>query len=183
LSSQRRDLTNVKRSCFPIVVFLVFAGIAQAQTKSNPLSSDIRRGYESVKKNLVAAAEKVPDEDYGFKPTPEMRSMADVFGHAASAQMRVCSAVAGDRAVTLKMEGKANIVAALKDSSAECDKAFDSLTDSNATEMVKLPRGEATKLGALAGVVTHDTEQYAALSVYMRLKGIVPPSSEHAGRR
>jgi uncharacterized damage-inducible protein DinB len=173
----------VKRSCFPIAVFVILAGIAQAQTKSNPLSSDIKRGYESVKKNLLAAAEKVPDGDYGFKPTPEMRSMAEVFGHAASAQMRVCSAVAGDQSTTLKTDGKANIVAALKESSAECDKAFDSLTDSNATEMIKLPWGEATKLGALAGVVTHDTEQYAALSVYMRLKGIVPPSSEHAPRR
>lgn len=173
----------MKWSCIPIAVFLVLAGIAQAQTKSNPLSSDIKRGYESVKKNLLAAAEKVPDADYDFKPTPEMRTMAEVFGHAASAQMRVCSAVAGDQSAALKTDGKANIVAALKESSAECDKAFDSLTDANATEMVKLPRGEATKLGALAGVVTHDTEQYAALSVYMRLKGIVPPSSEHAGRR
>ncbi len=173
----------MKPSHFPVVVLLALTWILQAQTKSNPLSSDIKRGYESVKNNLTAAAEKVPDEDYSFKPTPEMRTMAEVFGHAASAQMRVCSAVTGDQSATLKMDGKANIVAALKESSAECDKAFDSLTDSNATEMVKLPRGEATKLGALAGVVTHDTEQYAALSVYMRLKGIVPPSSEHAGRR
>lgn len=173
----------MKQFCYPIVAFIALAGIAQSQTKSNPLSSDIKRGYESVKKNLVAAAEKVPDEDYAFKPTPEMRSMAEVFAHAASAQMRVCSAVTGSQGPAPNTDGKTNIVAALKESSAVCDKAFDSLTDSNATEMVKLPWGEATKLGALAGVVTHDTEQYAALAVYMRLKGIVPPSSEHAGRR
>lgn len=173
----------MKQFCYPIVAFFALAGIAQPQTSSNPLSSDIKRGYESVKKNLVAAAEKVPDEDYAFKPTPEMRSMAEVFGHAASAQMRVCSAVTGSQGAALKTDGKANIVAALKESSEACDKAFDSLTDSNATEMIKLPRGEATKLGALAGVVTHDTEQYAALAVYMRLQGIVPPSSERAGRR
>lgn len=173
----------MKQFCYPIVALLALAGIAQPQTKSNPLSSDIKHAYQSVKKNLVAAAEKVPDEDYAFKPTPEMRSMAEVFGHAASAQMRVCSAVTGGQSPTLKADGKANIVVALKESSAACDKAFDSLTDSNATEMVKLPWGEATKLGALAGVVAHDTEQYAALAVYMRLKGIVPPSSERAGRR
>lgn len=174
----------MKRLCVPIVAFLSIAGVAQAQTKTNPLSSEIRQSYESVKKNLLLAAEKVPEEDFSFKPTPEMRSMAEVFGHAASAQMRVCSTVTGGQGATLpKPDGKANIVAALKESFAECDKAFDSLTDSNATEMIKMQRGERTRLGALAGIATHDTEQYAALSVYMRLKGIVPPSSERPAAR
>ncbi len=174
----------MKLSCLAIVAFLTLAGAAQPQTKTNPLSSDIRQSYESVKKNLSLAAEKVPEEDFSFKPTPEMRSMAEVFGHAASAQMRVCSAVTGGQSATLpKMDGKANIVAALKQSFAECDKAFDSLTDSNATEMIKMQRGERTRLGALAGIANHDTEQYAALSVYMRLKGIVPPSSERPAAR
>ncbi len=74
-------------------------------------------------------------------------------------------------------------MAALKQSFVICDKAFDALTDANASQMVKLPWGQKTKLGALAGVVTHDTEQYATLSVYMRLKGIVPPSSERQNGR
>lgn len=61
---------------------------------------------------------------------------------------------------------------------AQCDKAYASLTDANATEMIKTGRGERTRIGALIGNTTHDVEQYSILSVYMRLKGIVPPSSE-----
>ena len=73
---------------------------------------------------------------------------------------------------------KADIVAALKDSIADCDKAFDALTDAAATEMIKIGRSEATKMGALVRTVMHDNEEYGYMAVYLRLKGVVPPSSE-----
>jgi hypothetical protein len=69
-------------------------------------------------------------------------------------------------------------VTALKDSFAECDKPFDSLTDANATQMIKGQRGERSRLGMLVGVITHDNEEYGYLAVYMRVKGVVPPSSD-----
>ena len=75
---------------------------------------------------------------------------------------------------------KADLVAALKASFDECDKAYDSLTDANASEMIKGPRGSRTKLGMLEGNITHDNEEYGYLAVYMRLKGQVPPSSDRA---
>src|SRR5205823_14166308 len=75
---------------------------------------------------------------------------------------------------------KTQIMAALNEAFAECDKAYESLTDANASEVIKTPRGQRTRLGALIGNTTHDSEQYGIVSVYMRLKGIVPPSS--AGR-
>ena len=68
-------------------------------------------------------------------------------------------------------------MAALKESFAECDKAYDSLTDATAGEMTKAARPR-TKLGTLVGNTAHDNEMYGAMAVYMRLKGIVPPSSE-----
>ncbi len=73
---------------------------------------------------------------------------------------------------------KADLVAALKDSFADCDKAYDSLTDANLTQAVKMGNREASKIGALARNLIHDNEEYGYLAVYMRLKGIVPPSSE-----
>lgn len=168
----------MKQIGFSVLGLVIFAAGFKAQT-ANPLSSDVRQAYASVKKNLLAAADKVPESDYNFKPTPEVRSFAEVLGHATSAQLRTCSAIK-----TAESKGhagetnKQQLVASLKESFAACDKAYESLTDANAAEMVKLPRGQKTRLGALAGVVTHDTEQYAILSVYMRLKGVVPPSSE-----
>ena len=150
---------------------------------ANPLSADIKQGYERIKKNLLATADKVPEEDYSFKPTPAVRSLGEVLEHTAMAQAHTCAAVSGDQsAAAAKAAGKAAIVAAIKQSFEECDKAYASLTDANAPQMVKTPRGQQTRLGILAGNTTHDTEQYAILSVYMRLKGIVPPSSERPAR-
>ncbi len=171
----------MKRICFAIAAFLAVSAVSYGQTSTNPLSSDIKQAYESVKKNLARAGDKVPEEDYSFKPTPEMRSFGQVLEHAATSQARSCSAVLGaenSAPAPASADGKAALAATLKQSFEVCDKAFDALTDANASEMVKLPRGQRTKLGALAGVANHDTEQYAILSVYMRLKGIVPPSSE-----
>jgi len=168
----------VKQIGFSLLGLVMFAAGFKAQT-ANPLSSDVKQAYESVKKNLLAAADKVPESDYNFKPTPEVRSFAEVVGHAASAQLRTCGAINATESHGPASEtSKQQLVAGLKESFTACDKAYESLTDANAAEVVKLPRGQKTRLGALAGVVTHDTEQYAILSVYMRLKGIVPPSSE-----
>ena len=72
---------------------------------------------------------------------------------------------------------KADLSAALKSSFDECDKAFDGLSDSTASQTIKMGQREATKLGALTRVVIHDNEEYGYMSVYLRLKGIVPPSS------
>jgi hypothetical protein len=132
-----------------------------------------------VKNNLIKSAEKVPDADYSFKPTPEIRSFGEVMGHVVAAQSHTCGAILGQQSASpSKLETKSEIVSALKDAFAQCDKAYASLTDANATEMIKTGRGERTRIGALIGNTTHDVEQYSILSVYMRLKGIVPPSSE-----
>ena len=167
----------MKRSPLLISLIVVLPGTLLAQTT---VISDIHQTYDAVKKNLLATADKVPESDYSFKPTPEVRSFGEVLGHVIGSQLRTCGAVSGSESQPASHpSGKAEMQAALKESFAACDKAFDSLTAANASETIKLPYGQKTKLGALAGVVNHDTEQYAILGVYMRLKGIVPPSSEH----
>ncbi len=166
----------MKPTCFPIAAILVLSPLLSAQT----LSTDIKQMYASEKTNLMRTAEKVPEEDYAFKPTPEVRTLSEVLEHVVTSQMHACGAMSGSAPSALpKLDNKAAIVSALKQSFDLCDKVFDSLTDSNASQIVKSPRGDRTKLGALAGLVNHDTEQYSILTVYMRLKGIVPPSSEH----
>jgi uncharacterized damage-inducible protein DinB len=161
----------------PLALIVALQVGAQSDTPS--ISHELKQAYATVKKNLLAAAEKLPKEDYAFKPTPQVRSVAEILGHVVTAQEHTCSALTGTNAKSAAPAAdKEALVAALKESFATCDKAYDSLTDANALESVKLPRGTRTRAGALAGNITHDTEQYAALSVYMRLKDIVPPSSE-----
>lgn len=147
------------------------------------MSAEAKRVYETVKGNLLKAADKMPEDSYNFKPTPDMRSFAEVLIHVVTAQVHSCSAVAGDsKNIDLaKNANKADIGSALQEVFGECDKAYGTLTDANASEAVTTARGTSTRIGVLAGNTTHDVEQYAILSVYLRLKGIVPPSSEKAG--
>src|SRR5437763_6055088 len=156
-----------------------FAFALQAQTE-NPLSTEAKQAYTSVKNNLVKAAEKMPEENYGFKPVPEIRSFGQLIAHIADSQTRTCAAVKGEQktASAGSKTAKADLVSALKESFADCDSVYDSLTDATAARMIKTPRGQRSKLGALVGNTTHDNEEYGYIAVYMRLKGVVPPSSE-----
>jgi uncharacterized damage-inducible protein DinB len=151
--------------------------VLQAQ---GPLSTETKQAYTNIKNNLTRAAEKMPDDAYEFKASPDIRTFGALIGHIAQSQMGTCSAVNGamKKSDAGSKTSKADLVAALKDSFAECDKAFDSLTDANATDMIKGPRGERSKLGMLNGIIVHDNEEYGYLAVYMRLKSVVPPSSD-----
>jgi hypothetical protein len=100
--------------------------------------------------------------------------------HVTEAQSHICGAANGTEGPKVPPEtaDKAAIVEALKASFAECDKAYASLTDATIGDMLQLGPAKRTRLGMLCGNVAHDTEQYATLALYMRLKGIMPPSSE-----
>ncbi|MBZ5496361.1 MAG: DinB family protein [Acidobacteriia bacterium] len=161
--------------------------IFQAQTQTpmqtppaDPMSTEAKNAYNSVKNYLLKAAEKMPEENYAFKPTPEMRSFGELLAHISDAQTGTCSMVNGapKKGDAASKKTKAELVAAIQASCAECDTAFSSLTDATAAQMIKTGRGQRSKLGALVGVTTHDNESYGYMSVYFRLKGLVPPSSE-----
>ncbi|MBV8068473.1 MAG: DinB family protein [Acidobacteriaceae bacterium] len=164
-------------------VALFCCGAASAEQPAG-VASEVKQAYESLKTNLIRTAEKVPDSDYSFKPTPDVRTFAEVMEHVISAQTRACGAITGDhKTAPANLNDKSAIVSALHDAFALCDKAYGSLTDANMTETIQTPRGQHTRLAALVGNTIHDAEQYGILSVYMRIKGIIPPSSEHSSSR
>jgi hypothetical protein len=145
-------------------------------------AAEVQRAYAGLKANILKSAETMPSDAYTFKPTPEVRTFARVVNHISEAQLRSCGAANGtaDLAkVPPETADKAAIVEALKASYAECDKAYGSLTEANMLEVFSLgPIGKRSRIGLLWGNVSHDNEQYATLALYMRLKGLVPPSSE-----
>jgi hypothetical protein len=163
----------------PILIALPFlcASLISAQ---NPLSTEAKQAYSGIKNNLTKMAEKVPADVYSFKATPDVRTFGQLIGHVADSQLRSCSTVRGEtkQASASSKTTKEELVAALKESFAECDAAFEALTDASATEMVKFRNGTRSKLGILNGVTIHSNEEYGYMCVYLRLKGIVPPSSE-----
>ena len=149
-------------------------------------AAEVKQAYNAVKNNMLKAADKVSDADYSFKATPEIRTFGELVAHVADAQLRTCSALNGapKQANAASKTAKADLAAALKDSYAECDKVYDVVTDANALEGISLGRGgQRTRLGVLWGNVAHDNEMYGYMSVYLRLKGVVPPSSEGRGGR
>ncbi len=170
------------------VLFMIFALLAccalQAQS-ANPTITELRKaswGYEAVKANLIKAAEKMSDADYAYRAAPDIRTVAELFGHIADVQARLCGMVTGEQKQLNagKMTAKADLVNALKASFEVCDAAWDKVTDANGHEMVGSGRGAQTRLGELEHVIIHDNEEYGYLAVYMRLRNIVPPSSDRS---
>jgi hypothetical protein len=159
---------------------LAGVGSLHAQT-TNPLIGETRQAYTSVKGYLTRAAAAMPEENYSFKPTPDIRTFGALLAHIADHQMRYCSTALGARkeGTAAAKTTKADLVAALAASFAECDAAWDSITDANATEMV----GQRSKLGTLILDVVHSNEEYGYMAMYFRLKGIVPPSSDRSGTK
>ena len=161
---------------------VVAAGSLYAQAPSDPLSAGTKGTYNMVRNYVTQAAEKMPEENYSFQPTPEVRTFARLVGHIADANYAFCSAVLGEKnpapGIEKNKTSKADLVAGLKDAFAYCDKAYDGMTDAHAAEIVKFFGREQAKLAVLAFNTAHTDEHYGNIVTYMRIKGLVPPSSE-----
>jgi uncharacterized damage-inducible protein DinB len=166
----------------PKLLICLLAPAALVVAQDNPLSAFNKRSYGQLKVWLVGSAEKMPEANYAFKPTDSIRSFGQLVGHVADAQYLFCSAVLGEKNPALKIEQtkttKADLVAALKEATAYCDKAYDGLTDASAPQLVKFFGGDTPKLSVLSTNNAHSAEHYGNMVTYLRLKNIVPPSSE-----
>jgi hypothetical protein len=153
---------------------------AQAPAAAPSIADAIRQSYNVVKNNLLKAADKMPDDGYAYQPTPEERTFGAWIAHVADAQTGGCSRALGTPKTPSagSKTTKTDLVAALKDSFDTCDAAYAALSDANGNDPVQSFRGATPRLASLAGNVAHDNECYGAIAVYLRLKGIVPPSSE-----
>jgi uncharacterized damage-inducible protein DinB len=180
-----------KRLGFVFVALMAVPGVLLAQDKSqsqaappaNPITASERGFYSFVSNAVIGAAQKMPEENYSFKPTPEVRTFGQLVGHVADASYTFCSQAIGETIPAKDIEktktSKADLVAALKDGVAYCNKAFDSMTDAKGSQMVKLFNFNLAKLTVLSINSAHTDEHYGNMVTYLRLKGIVPPTSEN----
>ena len=145
-------------------------------------AAEVQAAYKAVKGNVIKAADKMPEADFQFKPTPEIRAFARVVNHVTEAQFHTCTALNGTafdpKSVPSDTADKATVLAGLKASYDACDMAYGALTDANITEVVAMGPRKRTRIGMAWGNVSHDNEQYAELSTYLRLKNLVPPTAE-----
>jgi uncharacterized damage-inducible protein DinB len=181
-----------KRLCFVFAALMAVPVALLGQEKSqapatppaNPITASEKGFYSFVSGAVVGAAEKMPEENYSFKPTPEVRNFGQLVGHVADASYMFCSQALGEANPAKDIEktktSKAALVAALKDGVAYCNKAFDSMTDAKGSQIVKLFNFDLAKLTVFSINTAHTDEHYGNMVTYMRLKGIVPPTSENA---
>jgi uncharacterized damage-inducible protein DinB len=166
-----------------VLGLLAAPSMALAQSP-NPLTANAKVQFGALSGFVVRSAEKVPEDLYSFRATPEVRSMAELFGHVADAMFSMCATAAGTKPPRTGIEkaatAKPALVAALKEGVSYCNSVYDGMTDQKGAETVPFVFGATPRLSVLYFVVTHTYEHYGNLVTYMRLKNIVPPSSEAA---
>jgi uncharacterized damage-inducible protein DinB len=161
----------------------------QAAAKPRPPQSFpmyLQGQYDTLKRNIMGSAEKMPIEHFAFKPTPEVMSYGRLFGHTMETQYSYCNAVKGGVNPAAgkdfeKVLDKATVIQMVKDSFAYCDDAFAGLTNANALEMITVGiapnQRQIARANQLTQLIVHGNEHYGNMVTYMRIKGIVPPSS------
>jgi uncharacterized damage-inducible protein DinB len=165
-------------------VLLAYPASTIAQSANpNPLTANAKIQFNALTSFVVRSAEKVPEGMYAYRPTPEVRSFAELFGHVADSWFAMCSTAAGTTPPRTGIEkvvtNKPQLVAALKDGVSYCNTVYDGMTDQKgSTDTVPFYFGPTPRLSVLYFVVTHTYEHYGNLVTYMRLNKIVPPSSE-----
>jgi uncharacterized damage-inducible protein DinB len=165
-----------------LVIALALGAIpVPAVAQSNAGMASVRPLYENVKGWLIRSAEQVPEEHYSFKPTPEVRSFGELMGHVANANYLFCAGATGEDNPNgtdyEKTTSKADLVAGVKASFEYCDSAFQ-MSETKALEDVTFFGQTGSRLWVLMFDVAHDMEHYGNVVTYMRLKGMVPPSSQ-----
>lgn len=174
----------MKRLICLIAICLAAPMFGRAQdTGTNPLTATVRKQFDDYAKNLVATAEIMPAEKYGFRPTPENMTFGKTIGHIADVNNAVCSKLftppATPFAKSSETDPKDKLVAGLKASMDYCGEQFSKMTDANLSEMVPFFGGQKiTRLGAALAVIIDFADHYAGLSMHLRMNGLLPPTAQ-----
>jgi len=177
----------VRRALCPVLLIVVASiGPLQAQS-ADPLSAAAKHTYDIVTGYIAKAAAQVPEELYAFQPTPDIRTLGQLFAHVADANFALCSVVAQEKppagGIEKSKTSKADLAKALAESFAYCGAVHGKMTDSTGSAIVKfMAAGRRLevmpKLSVLEYNTHHTFEHYGNIVTYMRLKGLVPPSSQ-----
>ena len=179
-----------KKLCLAFVALTAVPGLLCAQEKSqaqptpsaNPITTGEKALYTFISDAVIKSAEKVPEENYSFKPTPEVRSFGQLIGHQADEAYFFCSQAVSEenpkKGLEKTLTSKADLVAALKDGVAYCNKTLGGMTDAKGSEVIKFFGRDMARMTLVSLNTAHMDEHYGNMVTYMRLKGIVPPTSE-----
>jgi len=178
----------MKGTGFLVLVMLIAVAAVRAQDTAapvaNPVSATVKSQLPRFSKNMVAAAEAMPADKYGFKPTPEMNSFGHLVMHIVQSNNLLCSKISGATAPDAKLadtDGKDKLVAGLKASFEFCTTALANVDDSKLGEsMILFGNRPASRAAALIALSDGWNDHYGTQAIYLRLNGILPPTAQPA---
>jgi uncharacterized damage-inducible protein DinB len=163
---------------------LTLAVSSPAFAQGKVLAEALGRMHAVVTRNVVEAAEKMPEADFAFQPTKDVRTFAGFVGHVANSEFGYCARVKGEANPNKedyeKIVGKVALVAGIKAAVAYCDAVYTLQTDGSLSEMITMGQSQQPRGQVLVQNISHSNEHYGNLVTYMRIKGLVPPSTERA---
>jgi uncharacterized damage-inducible protein DinB len=153
---------------------------------ASPVMDVVRANLERSAHTMVAAAEAMPADKYGFKPTDGQNTFGQIVSHVAGSNNFLCSTLSGMAAPEAKVpEGTASkdeLVAAVKASYDYCTKALANVMDSQLGDMVPyFGNRQVSRATAAVGVAADWADHYGQLAMYLRLNGILPPTAQRRG--
>ena len=173
----------MKVPMFGLVAAMIALASIRPAAQSGSIQSDALKDWTGMKETMVKIAEAMPEEKFGFKPTPAQRSYGEQILHVAGANVGIIKTLGGKAAaptIDTKATSKAAIVKALADSYDYGIAVIKEQTDQSMVESVQGPRfiGTATRARLVWDTIGHAWDEYGAMTVYLRLNGIVPPASK-----
>jgi uncharacterized damage-inducible protein DinB len=171
------------KSAFPLTVLALCSLASAAVAQGAPVAEAFRSTADRAAKNLVAAAEEVPADKYGYKPTPVQMSVGDIVDHLSEGNDFLCAAVSGaaapKRAALAKDAKKDARVARLRESFDFCHSALAKVTDADLSAQVPFFGNRKVSRAQAMFVTAQDwADHYSQLANYLRLNGLVPPTAK-----
>jgi uncharacterized damage-inducible protein DinB len=157
--------------------------------------TDLAEAFRTVRRNTIQIAEDIPEEQYGYRATPEVRSVAEELAHVAAATWWHQQLHGNDRKAFVTFEDfgsfmartgelerslttKAQIVDALRRQGEAFAQFLETLTPEQLAEHVGFPPpvqpSTKTRFEMLLGAKEHEMHHRARLMLVERLLGIVP---------
>jgi uncharacterized damage-inducible protein DinB len=160
---------------------------ATAPSSGNMLTMAAKYMFTMSKTDVLKSAQEMPEENYSFKPVATVRTFGQLVAHVADAQYEFCGPLTGDTShkpgtIEKTVTSKAALIQALQDAFGYCDKALNGMTDAQGTEMVSFFGHNIPKLSLFNFDIAHNMEHYGNMVTYLRIKGLVPPSSQQSGQ-
>lgn len=190
----RNYLLSAQAVLFAAVLVTVALPSAQAQPVARPAAAApttpgqiVDQLLSMVEGQMVPLAEAMPGDKYNFAPTngnfKGVRTFAEQIQHVIGANYKLYSRAASIKPLGMpnvkELKTKQQLVQALKDSFAFAHQSIATLNNQNAMQVVKPADGVSTRVGIMLFAMVHMNDHYGQMVEYLRMNGVVPPSSQH----